>query len=89
MFDQPSQAFFPEEMSDGVEMEDADWEALRRQFTLLRDVVKDLDGQLQIIVSDHANLLDAWFQDSLVANWRKRYGPDSRGLDNRMRLNNW
>jgi hypothetical protein len=70
MFDQPSQAFFPEEVPDGSQMEDADWEAVRRQFTLLRDVVNDLDGDLQIVVCDHANLVDDWFQDSLIDNWR-------------------
>jgi hypothetical protein len=70
MFDQPSQAFFPEEISDGSEIEDADWEAVRRQFQLLRDVVQGLDGQLQIIVCDHANLIDDWFQESLIDNWR-------------------
>jgi hypothetical protein len=70
MFDQPSQAFFPEEVADGSEMEDADWEAVRRQFALLRDVVNDLDGALQIVVCDHANLLDDWFHDDLIENWR-------------------
>jgi hypothetical protein len=70
MLDQPSQAFFPEEVQDGSQIEDADWEAVRRQFTLLRDVVEDLEGELQIVVSDHANLLDSWFQDCLIGNWR-------------------
>jgi hypothetical protein len=70
MLDQPSQAFFPEEVPDGSEVEDADWEAVRRQFMLLRDVVEDLEGDLQIIVCDHANLVDRWFQDCLVDNWR-------------------
>jgi hypothetical protein len=70
MFDQPSQAFFPEEVSDGSDMEDADWEAVRRQFTLLRDVVDDLGGNLQIVVCDHANLVDDWFQAGLIGNWR-------------------
>jgi hypothetical protein len=70
MFDQPSQAFFPEEVSDSSQLEDADWEAVRRQFTLLRDVVGDLSGELQIVVCDHANLVDDWFQDSLIGNWR-------------------
>ena len=70
MLDQPSQAFFPEEVVDGSEVEDADWEAVRRQFMLLRDVVLDLEGSLQVIVCDHANLLDDWFQEGLIDNWR-------------------
>lgn len=71
MLDQPTQAFFPEEIADATEHEDADWDAVRRQFELMRDVVDSLDGSLQVIVCDHANLNDAWFQDSLVENWRQ------------------
>lgn len=70
MFDQPTQAFFPEEVVDAANDENADWEAVRRQFTLMRDVVSELDGRLQLIVCDHANLADGWFQDSVVENWR-------------------
>lgn len=70
MFDQPTQAFFPEEVVDAADDENADWEAVRRQFSLMRDVVDALDGALQLIVCDHANLADAWFQDAVIDNWR-------------------
>ena len=70
MFDQPSQAFFPEEAPDAADIQDADWEAVRRQFMLMWDVVESLEGNLQIIVCDHANLDNDWFQDNLVDNWR-------------------
>ena len=70
MFDQPTQAFFPEEVIDAAADENADWEAVRRQFTLMRDVVAALNGDLQIIVCDHANLADDWFQDAVIENWR-------------------
>lgn len=70
MFDQPTQAFFPEEVVDAADDEDADWEAVRRQFALMRDVVDALGGQLQVIVSDHANLADSWFQEAVIGNWR-------------------
>ena len=70
MFDQPTQAFFPEEVIDAAEDENADWEAVRRQFALIRDVVEELAGDLQVIVCDHANLADSWFQDAVVENWR-------------------
>lgn len=70
MFDQPTQAFFPEEVVDAADDENADWEAVRRQFTLMRDVVASLEGELQVIVCDHANLADDWFQDSVIENWR-------------------
>lgn len=70
MFDQPTQAFFPEEIVDAAADENADWEAVRRQFTLMRDVVATLNNDLQIIVCDHANLADDWFQDAVIDNWR-------------------
>lgn len=70
MFDQPTQAFFPEEVVDAADDENADWEAVRRQFTLMRDVVGALEGSLQVIVSDHANLADDWFQEAVIDNWR-------------------
>lgn len=70
MFDQSTQAFFPEEVVDAADDENADWEAVRRQFTLMRDVVESLDGKLQIIASDHANLQDEWFQEAVIENWR-------------------
>lgn len=70
MFDQPTQAFFPEEVVDASDDENADWEAVRRQFRLMRDVVSYLDGELQVIVCDHANLADEWFQSAVIDNWR-------------------
>jgi hypothetical protein len=70
MIDQPSQAWFPEEVLDAEEIEDADWAAVRRQFDLLHRVIQTLGGQLQIIVTDHANLSDSWFQHAVLENWR-------------------
>lgn len=70
MLDQPTQAFFPEEVVDATDDEDADWGAVRRQFELLKDVVTSLGGRFQVIVCDHANLADDWFQDAVVDNWR-------------------
>ncbi len=48
-------------------------------FDLMRQVVEDLDDELQVIVCDHANLTEDWFQDAVVANWRngERLIPDS------------
>lgn len=70
MLDQPTQAFFPEEIVDAADDENADWEAVRRQFALIRDVVSALEGAIQVIVCDHANLADDWFQDCVIDNWR-------------------
>lgn len=74
MLDQPTQAFFPEKIHDATTVEDADWEAVKSYFELLRDVVAENDGGLQIIVCDHVNLPDRWFQDAVIDNWRTREG---------------
>lgn len=71
MFDQPTQAFFPEEVHDADTLVDADWEAVRSYFSLMRDVVERNGRGLQIIVCDHVNLRDDWFHDSVVENWRQ------------------
>ncbi|MFF4599440.1 DUF3732 domain-containing protein [Amycolatopsis sp. NPDC001319] len=71
MFDQPTQAFFPEKVADAAEIEDADWQAVRRQFSLMHEVVNTLSNELQIIVCDHANLGEEWFQEAVVDNWRR------------------
>ncbi|MCZ7435306.1 DUF3732 domain-containing protein [Micromonospora sp. WMMC241] len=70
MFDQPTQAFFPEQVPDATEVADADWAAVRRQFLLFREFVRVTEGGVQIIVCDHANLSEEWFQNALVDNWR-------------------
>ncbi|WP_275423957.1 DUF3732 domain-containing protein [Virgisporangium aurantiacum] len=36
----------------------------------MRDVVAELTPQLQIIVCDHANLSESWFQSAVRHNWR-------------------
>ncbi|MFC4035766.1 DUF3732 domain-containing protein [Streptomyces polygonati] len=74
MLDQPTQAFFPEKIRDATTVQDADWAAVTSYFELLRDVADSSDGGLQIIVCDHANLPEQWFQEALVENWRPRDG---------------
>ncbi|MEU0088359.1 DUF3732 domain-containing protein [Streptomyces sp. NPDC006274] len=71
MFDQPTQAFFPEEVHDVGALTDADWEAVRSYFSLMRDVVNRNGQGLQIIVCDHVNLRDDWFRDAVIENWRQ------------------
>ena len=72
LFDQPTQAHYPSEISlqSGIPENDADRAAVNRLFHLLYDVTAELAPQFQIIVCDHANLPQQWFQDSVVHNWR-------------------
>jgi hypothetical protein len=39
-------------------------------YELMRDVTEELAPDFQIIVCDHANLAEDWFQASIVENWR-------------------
>jgi hypothetical protein len=73
LIDQPTQVYFSSEMSyknaDGSinnTEADADVEAVRNLFGLLNDFTsKDAPG-FQLIVTEHANLRDKWFQDAIV-----------------------
>lgn len=77
--DQPTQVYFPSEQvyksaSGSVEdtERDSDLEKVRKLFGMLyRFVMKESPG-FQIIVTEHANLRDEWFQDSIVeVPWTK------------------
>ncbi|NKW46033.1 DUF3732 domain-containing protein [Rhodococcus hoagii] len=72
MLDQPTQAHYPSEKDNesGLPPEDADRLAVRRMFELMRDVVAELSPQLQIIVCDHADLPELWFQQAVRERWR-------------------
>lgn len=79
LIDQPTQVYFPSEAvyaeaAGSIERteKDADLEAVRRLFELLyRFATEDAPG-FQIIVTEHANLRDDWFQQALVKQpWTK------------------
>jgi len=79
MIDQPTQVYFPSEQvykdADGSIQkteEDADLAAVRRLFAWLRRFCEELAPGFQIIVTEHANLRDDWFQAALVEEpWSK------------------
>lgn len=71
--DQPSQVYFPsiteyEHLNGSVEQtaETSDLEAVRQLFTNLRDFVEIDAPGFQIIITEHANLTDDWFQAAMV-----------------------
>jgi hypothetical protein len=79
LIDQPTQVYFPSEgsyLEAGGSIEqtekDADLEAVRRLFEVLfRFTIEDAPG-FQLIVTEHANLRDDWFQAALVEDpWAK------------------
>ena len=80
MLDQPTQAFFPTNRQDAPdrsldEIEDVDRAQVRRIFELIRDTVDDLNGRLQVIIMDHAQLDASWFAEAVGPhNWRGTNG---------------
>ena len=79
LIDQPTQVYFPSEAvykEAGGSIEkteiDADLEAVRRLFEILRRFTTDDAPGFQIIVTEHANLREEWFQAALVEQpWTK------------------
>ncbi|BCE02103.1 DUF3732 domain-containing protein [Marinicellulosiphila megalodicopiae] len=74
-FDQPSQAFFPADKSDSGDLsvieKDEDRETVRQLFKWIFKVVEELSPDLQIIITDHADIDETWFQDAVRdTKWR-------------------
>jgi hypothetical protein len=73
VFDQPTQVYYPPEKSDEIiEVgESSDDIAVNKMFNFMLDVVDTLSPNLQVIVTDHAFLLNERFQSSVIEVWRK------------------
>ena len=72
ILDQPSQAHYPPdrdvgEISGG---EDEDQAAVARLYRLLLDYCLELNPQMQVIVTDHVDLLQDWFRSATIERWR-------------------
>jgi hypothetical protein len=75
LLDQITQPFYPSEVakdSGNTDLirSDADRNTVHGMFELMYDFVNDLAPSFQLIVSDHANLPDQWYQDCVRYNWR-------------------
>jgi hypothetical protein len=73
MFDQPTQVYFPTEprVDRSVdELPDDDRAAVRRIFELIFEVVGEVSPHLQVIITDHADLNEDWFQAAVKERWR-------------------
>lgn len=71
--DQPSQVYFPAEfdpVEDPGDTEDSDWVPVTRMFGFIFDVVARLAPDFQVIITEHADLKEPWFQDAVVQRWR-------------------
>ncbi|MFE3901246.1 DUF3732 domain-containing protein [Streptomyces sp. NPDC059153] len=72
ILDQPTQVWYRSEVDQntGTPEDDTDRAAVTRLFRLIYDVARELAPDLQIIVCDHANLAEPWFQESVRHNLR-------------------
>lgn len=71
--DQPSQVYFPPEPAEDrsvEDLEDDDRAELRRMFKMVFDAVNDVAPGFQVIVTEHADINESWYQDSIRERWR-------------------
>jgi len=73
--DQPSQVYFPKEQTiynernNAEKLKDVDRESLKRIYTFIFDRIKELQNQIQIIITDHAELNMKEFKDATIESW--------------------
>jgi hypothetical protein len=72
--DQPTQAYFPPDSDSdgglGDLKDDDDRKAVRRMFENMLQVIQHLAPEMQIIVTDHADIGEDWFRDCVIERWR-------------------
>lgn len=71
--DQPSQAYFPPDQDLDASIKAASREEMvtvTRMFKLLFDTVAAIAPDLQVIVTEHADLNEPWYQAAVVERWR-------------------
>jgi len=71
--DQPSQVYFPPEPVDDRsvnDLKDDDRQELRRMFEMVFDAVKEVSPGLQVIITEHADINEPWYQEAICERWR-------------------
>lgn len=71
--DQPSQVYFPPEPVEDRsidELEDDDRQDLRRMFQMVFKFVLELVPGFQVIITEHADINENWYQDAIRERWR-------------------
>lgn len=63
--DQPSQVYFPPETND----QDVDSLEIRIIYKFIFDRVKELNPEMQVIIVDHADINEQYFQDAVIEKW--------------------
>lgn len=73
--DQPSQVYFPPEREVAAEMSvndlsEDDRSAVKRMFEYVFAAVDSVNPGFQVIVTEHADIDENWFQSAVVERWR-------------------
>jgi Protein of unknown function (DUF3732) len=71
--DQPSQVYFPPEKDDADSMaavSENDRIAVSRMFKFVFEVVAALAPGMQVVITEHADINEDWYQDAVVERWR-------------------
>lgn len=63
--DQPSQVYFPPETND----DNVDSQEIRIIFGFIQKIINELSPNMQVIIVDHADIKEDYFQDSIVEKW--------------------
>lgn len=75
--DQPTQVYFPADPTESKEfsnLKDEDRIAVTNLFKFIFEVVEQLSPRLQVIITDHADIDEPWFQDAVKdKKWRGDY----------------
>lgn len=76
--DQPTQVYFPAEHSQSGDLseieKDEDREAVKKMFLWIFEIVQKLAPDLQVIITDHADIDEDWFQEAIRDHkWRGDY----------------
>lgn len=74
-FDQPTQVYFPSEQAVTGNIDeitnDEDRRAVKRMFKWIFEIVESLSPNLQVIITDHADIDESWFQEAIAdKKWR-------------------
>ena len=63
--DQPSQVYFPSELDE----KQIDWNEVNKMYQFIIDRTNELNGKLQVIIVDHADLKEESFRKFICENW--------------------
>lgn len=67
MLDQPSQVYYPSQLSAP---KDPDLVGIKKLFDFIFNRVEELNGEMQVIITDHATLDDERFKNAIQEEWR-------------------